>query len=174
MNKIVGYFTDRTHLAMSLLGVSVLTLLIVYTAEYGFNLLPCPLCLYQRKPYFVAIVASLVALLYARKNKKVSDVAIAVSGIAFLAGVGVSGFHTGVEQGWWEGLTSCGDVSLPMSGSVEELKKYLVHRPIVDCRVAGGKFLGISMTGYNFLLSLFLTVWTFFFFAKIKKNPSHD
>ncbi len=173
MDKIIGYFSDRTRLSLSLLGVSVLTLLIVYTAEYGFNLLPCPLCLYQRKPYFIAIAASLVAALYARKNKKVSDFAIVVCGIAFLSGLGISGFHTGVEQGWWKGLTSCGDVSLPMSGSVEALKKYLVHRPIVDCRVAGGKFLGISMTGYNFLLSLFLSIWTFFFFSKIKKKSGN-
>lgn len=169
MRKIVDLLSQRIFLALTLCAIGVLTLAIVYTAEYGFNLLPCPLCIYQRKPYFLVILFSLLAAVVAKRKPHVADFTLMLCGFFFVTGMGISGFHLGVEQGWWEGLKSCGDVSLPVGGSTAELKAYLSHRPIVDCRVAGGKFIGISMTGYNFILSTIMAVVTFVFARRASK-----
>jgi disulfide bond formation protein DsbB len=163
MKNLAVFFADKKNLSLAAVAVSIGALVFAYTAQYGFNLLPCPLCLEQRKPYFAIIVLGLAALYYANKKSKVSFWLLLLCGLAFLTGVGISGFHTGVEQGWWKGLEACGDSSLPVGASIEELKEYLINRPIVRCDVPAWQMFGISMTGYNFLLSLSMAVFIFYF-----------
>lgn len=165
---MTAFLSDPRRFALFLFGMSLLTLGIVYTAEYGFNMLPCPLCLHQRKPYFVVAFLAFGAFFAASRSPRLAWALIAACLLAFIANMGISGFHFGVEQGWWKGLEACGDASLPSGSSLDELQRYLSQRPIVDCRVAGGKFLGLSMTGYNFLLSAFLASVTALALARCK------
>ena len=69
--------------------------------------------------------------------------AIATSGL-------IGGFHAGVEYGWWEGLTTC---STSVSGSGEDFLKSIMNAPLVRCDVAPWTLFGISLAGFNFLLS---------------------
>ena len=64
---------------------------------------------------------------------------------------GIAGFHGGVEYGWWEGLTAC---TATISGSGDDLIKSIMNAPLVRCDVAPWSLFGISLAGYNFLLSL--------------------
>src|SRR5262245_23281781 len=104
MKRWIDYFSDHRHLALAVVAVSLATLAFVYIAQYGFNLQPCVLCLYQRKPYIFAAILGLQAFFFTDKNKKATYILLLLCGILFLVGMGIAGFHVGVEQGWWKGL----------------------------------------------------------------------
>lgn len=132
-----------------------------YTAQFGFNLQPCILCLYQRKPYFAVIALGLTAAFVAASRPRVARVLLLLCGLCFTVGAGIGLFHTGVEHGWWQGLQACGDATLPENATLAEMQAYIANRPIVRCDVAAWKMFGITMSGYNALLSGALAVLTF-------------
>ncbi len=77
----------------------------------------------------------------------------ATSSLAILSGAGLAGYHVGVEQHWWEGLTSCGG-AVGMPTSVEVLRQQIMSSLVVRCDEVAWSLFGISMAGYNFLISL--------------------
>ena len=71
------------------------------------GLQPCPLCTYQRWPYWIMIGLSALAVVAGRRLAAAELAVFAALGaLVFLAGAGVAGFHVGVEQQWWEGLAT--------------------------------------------------------------------
>lgn len=165
INDIIAFWGAPRHLAPAIAFVSAAALAFAYTAQYGFNYLPCILCLYQRIPYFAALGLSLAAAALARRAPVATVALLWLCVAAFLAGTGISGYHVGVESSWWPGPQACGS-GLPQNASVEQLRAFLANRPIVDCGVPTWKLFGISMTGYNFALSLGLFVSTMFLLAR--------
>jgi len=90
-----------------------------------------------------------------RDHPGIQKTVVALASLAILAGAVVAGFHVGVEQQWWPGLASCGGVSeMPMT--VEALKQQIMNAPVVRCDEVAWSLMGISMAGYNTLLSLAL------------------
>lgn len=145
---------DPTRIALlqAILGGAVLGS--AYGFQYLGGLQPCALCLYQRWPWWIAIGFGLVSVLL-RDNPGIQKAVVALASLAILAGAGVAGFHVGVEQQWWPGLASCGGVSgMPMT--VEALKQQIMNAPVVRCDEVAWSLMGISMAGYNMLLSLTL------------------
>jgi len=119
----------------------------VYVAQYGFGLAPCEMCWWQRYPHFAAIVLALSAL--AQQGKPTGDLLVRLAAIA----IGISGligaFHAGVEYHWWEGITTCSSSQLgndPLAA--------IMAAPVVRCDVPQWTLLGISLAGYNFLVSV--------------------
>jgi disulfide bond formation protein DsbB len=162
MNKILAYFQDPKHLAAAVVAASAGALAFAYTSQYGFGLDPCQLCFYQRKPYFLNITLGLVAFALAPKNKKAAVLVLILCGLTFVADAAIAGFHVGVEQHWWKGLESCSNYALPDNASVEELRKFIMSRDVIDCSVPAFVLFGISMAGYNFMLATALALSTFF------------
>ncbi|MEO0402701.1 MAG: disulfide bond formation protein B, partial [Pseudomonadota bacterium] len=82
---------------------------------------------------------------------------LALGALAALATAGVGGYHVGVEQGWWQGPTSCS--SAPV-GSVDAdaLFDQIMSAPLVRCDDIAWQLAGISMAGWNMILSLGLAV----------------
>ncbi|SER40782.1 disulfide bond formation protein B [Sphingobium sp. YR768] len=121
-----------------------------YAFQYIGGLHPCEMCWWQRYAHFAAIPLALIAY-PARGRACISGLFAGFAGIA----VGVSGliglFHAGVEYGWWEGLTTCS--TSPAGGSATDLLNQIMASPIVRCDVAPWHLFGISMAGYNGLLS---------------------
>jgi disulfide bond formation protein DsbB len=119
-------------------------------SQYIGGLTPCEMCYWQRYPHAAAII--LAALAFAgpavgsrsRMLTGLAAVAIAVSGA-----IGV--YHAGVELGIFEGLTTCAATA---SGSGGDLLKEIMNAPIVRCDQVQFSFLGISMAGWNAILSL--------------------
>ncbi|MEC3912470.1 disulfide bond formation protein B [Sphingobium sp. CR2-8] len=121
-----------------------------YISQYVGGLHPCEMCWWQRYPHMVAIPLALIA--YAVRGRAcVSGLFTGFAGI----GVGISGliglFHAGVEYGWWEGLTTCS--TSPSGGSGADLLNQIMATPLIRCDVAPWNLLGISLAGYNGLLS---------------------
>ena len=140
--------------AVLIFAVSAGALISALMSEYVGGLVPCILCLYQRVVYVVALVLSgLIFVLAGAMGTRAAAGAIALTGLIFLAGAAVAGFHVGVEQHWWSGTQECGttiDPNLPLA----ELKARLLAQPVVRCDEVPWSLFGVSMAGYNFLASL--------------------
>jgi disulfide bond formation protein DsbB len=121
-------------------------------SQYVGGLHPCEMCYWQRWPHALAIVLALSAFTApaASRNARVltllAALAIAVSGI-----IGV--YHAGVEAKVFEGFTQC-TASVTPGLSTAELLKQLTHAPLVRCDEVQFRFLGISLAGWNAILSL--------------------
>ena len=115
-----------------------------YIGQYVFGLFPCEMCWWQRYPHFAAIAFALLAWLRppGRGFVFLAGLAIAVSGL-------IGGFHAGVEYGWWEGLTACAS-NVTAGGDPLEA---IMNAPVARCDVAPWTLFGISLAGWNFLIS---------------------
>lgn len=122
-----------------------------FAFQYIGGLAPCVLCLYQRYPHAVAIVLGLLGLAFVNRAPQAARWLCVLGGLALLTSAGVGFFHVGVEHLWWEGTAECGSTSMP--DSLEALKAQLMNQPIVRCTDIAWEMFGISMAGYNFLLS---------------------
>lgn len=158
MNKLIDFFAQPRHLSLLLALTGAAILGVVYTAQYGFGCEPCILCRYQRGPYYALLILGLLgAGLYGVKPR-LTRAALWLCVAAILTGLGISGYHVGVESGWWMGPKACAG-GLPNTDDIEELRKFITGRPVVDCTVPMCK-VGLSMTAWNFLLSLTLLGFT--------------
>jgi disulfide bond formation protein DsbB len=133
------------------------TILGAYFFQYVLGLPPCPLCLDQRIAYYVSIpLAVLVAYIAARQAPRSLVMAgLAVIALAMVFNAGLALFHAGVEWKWWPGPQECsgpiGDL-----GAGGDLLNQLQSISIVRCDEAAWRFLGLSLAGYNVLISLAL------------------
>jgi disulfide bond formation protein DsbB len=115
--------------------------------QYLGGLAPCPLCIDQRWPHAIAIGLGLVLLAWPRRAFA------ALAGLAVLVGAGIAAYHVGVEQGWWPGPTTC---TAPEPGAMApgELLDQILATPVVLCDEVAWSLWGISMAGWNGILSL--------------------
>jgi disulfide bond formation protein DsbB len=113
-----------------------------YVSQYGFGLYPCEMCWWQRYPHFAAVALGLVS--FAAKPPRIWA---ALAGLAILTSGLIGGFHAGVEYGWWEGITGCS--RMPSGTDVMDVSA----APLVRCDVAPWSLFGISLAGWNFLVS---------------------
>lgn len=120
-------------------------------SQYWGGLQPCILCLYQRWPHGLAAGLGLLALLPMASRPRKS--LLILGGLTLLAGAAIALFHVGVEYRWWEGTASCGS-PVGQAQSIEELRRALLAAPVVRCDVPAWSLFGVSMAGYNLLLSL--------------------
>jgi disulfide bond formation protein DsbB len=109
------------------------------------------MCYWQRWPHGVAIVLALLSFTTpAGSPSSRSLVLLAAVAIAISGAIGV--YHAGVEAKIFEGFTQC--TALPRATSTAELLKEITHAPLVRCDEVQFRFLGISMAGWNAILSL--------------------
>lgn len=122
-----------------------------YAFQHLGGLQPCVLCLYQRWPWWIALGLCVAAVLLRGRGKAPTALA-ALASLTILVGAGIAVFHVGVEQQWWPGLASCGGVSgAPLT--LEALKQQILNAPVVRCDEVAWSLFGISMAGYNALVS---------------------
>jgi disulfide bond formation protein DsbB len=133
------------------------TILGAYFFEYVLHMAPCPLCLDERIPYYVAIplalVIALAALWHAPRPLLVGGLALLAVLMLINAGLGV--YHSGVEWKFWPGPRDCTG-PIASFGNAGNLLSQMDQTSIVRCDDAAWRFLGISLAGYNALISLAL------------------
>lgn len=137
-------------------AISTITLMAVYASQYIGGLFPCPLCLYQRWPWWAALGFAAVATMPILSTSARS-LLVAIAGLSILAGAGIAVFHVGVEQHWWPGLASC-EAAGQSPTSIEQLQQ-MINQPAVSCDEPAWTMLGISMAGYNAILSVIVGLW---------------
>jgi disulfide bond formation protein DsbB len=120
-------------------------------SQYLGGLVPCEMCLWQRWPHAAAIVFAAFAFTGpAASQRSRALTLLAAAAIAVSGAIGI--YHAGVELGIFEGLTTC--TSTASGATTAELLNAILNAPLVRCDQVQFAFLGISMAGWNALLSL--------------------
>ena len=121
-------------------------------SQYLGGLHPCEMCYWQRWPHAAAILLAALAFTGpAQSSRSRTFTVLAALAIAVSGAIGV--YHAGVEAKIFEGFTQC--TALPTKGlSAAELLSQIRHAPLIRCDEVQFRFLGISMAGWNAILSL--------------------
>ncbi|NEX45227.1 disulfide bond formation protein B [Pseudotabrizicola algicola] len=137
----------RAYTAVAGLGSAAL-LAGAFAFQYIGGLAPCALCIWQRWPHAVAVGVMVLALLVPNRWL------MALGALAALTSAGIGGFHMGVEYGWWEGLQSCTGGSISGISMDDLLNPNAAVAAPVRCDQVPWSMLGLSMAGWNMVLSL--------------------
>jgi disulfide bond formation protein DsbB len=140
--------------AFAIAVAAALTLAGAWFFELVLGLEPCPLCLDQRVPYYVAVPLGIVIGFSAQSadRARIARIGIILLGTIMLVGAGYGVYHSGVEWGFWEGPASCaaGSQRAPIGDILSSLK---TTTRVVPCNEAAWRFLGLSLAGYNVLIA---------------------
>ena len=125
--------------------------------QYGLGFPPCPLCLEQRDAYYVSV--PLAALLWLGgsfgASKKVLVAGFAVIAAVMLWNSGLAAYHAGVEWKFWPGPQDCSG-PIDNFGAAKDLLNTLNKISVVRCDQAAWRLLGLSLAGWDALVSLVL------------------
>jgi disulfide bond formation protein DsbB len=126
------------------LAIAIPALLLggAYIAQYVFGLFPCEMCWWQRYAHFTALALALISTVVPPKR-----LWVLLAGIAILAAGLLGAYHAGVEYHWWEGVTTCSTTAAGTSLAD------IMNAPLIRCDEAQWRLLGISLAGFNFLIS---------------------
>jgi disulfide bond formation protein DsbB len=133
--------------------VSIIALVSAFFIEYILGHQPCNLCVLERIPYLLAVI--IVFLNY--KFILFEKFFILLLTIIFLAGTALSLYHLGIEQGFIQESLVCDLKNGSNLLSREEILKQLEEKS-VNCKDVTFKIFGLSLTSYNILISLLITI----------------
>ena len=143
--------------ALAVALIAAATLAGAWFFQLVLGIVPCPLCLEQRYAYYLAVPLGLLVAFVASRGapRPVLLAGLALLVVAALANAWLGTYHAGVEWKFWAGPTACtgGSGALDMSqlNDINAVK-------VVPCDVVQFRFLGISLAGYNALISLAVVV----------------
>jgi disulfide bond formation protein DsbB len=141
--------------ALAIAAIAAATLAGAWFFQLVLDIHPCPLCLEQRYAYYLAVpLGALVAWAAARHTPPAALVAgLVLLALAALANAGLGAYHAGVEWGFWPGPTECTGPVLDL-GKAGSLFDNLDKVKVIRCDEVQWRFLGLSLAGYNVLISL--------------------
>ena len=143
-------------------SLSFFSLIAALYVEYILGFKPCILCIYQRIPYAIAILISLIAFFIVNRN-----ILLIILGLTFFAGILLSGYHVSIEKGIIEPLFSCTGENVKSLVKEEILKSLNNIQP--DCRDVDFSIFGVSLATLNFIISFVLTIVIVYIFKYAKK-----
>ena len=116
-------------------------------SQYLGHLVPCEMCMWQRYPHYAAIAAAALAILLRRTSLSLPLTILA--GLLILSSGAIGAFHAGVEYKWWPGPQHCTGTVQPGA----DFLKRLLAAPVIRCDEPQWTLFGISLAGFNFLIS---------------------
>ena len=144
---------SKKNLFTGIFLISFIALISAYLIEYILGHQPCNLCVYERIPYFLAILIVLINYKYNILEKYL----ILSLAIIFLIATILSLYHLGIEQGFIQESLLC---DLEKGANIvdkDEILKQLQQKSI-SCKDVTFKIFGLSLTNYNIIISLLLTI----------------
>lgn len=153
--------------------LALLLSLSLWMGALGFQhiggMTPCQMCYWQRHAHKAVLAIAILALIVQQltMDRRWERRFLLLIGLAFLVSFGLAFWHTGVEYKWWEGPKSC------MGGAVtidpaDILKALETPVKMPSCGEVPWSMLGISMAGYNAMISLGAAIMSFLFAIKAK------
>ena len=136
-----------------ILFVSFVALLSAFFIEYILGHQPCNLCILERIPYVIAIVIILLNYKFSQFEK----IFLVLLVIVFLTATILSVYHFGIEQGFIEESLVCDLKNGSEATSKEEILKQLQEQK-VSCKDVTFKIFGLSLTTYNIVISILITI----------------
>jgi len=157
-SRAKGAASPALAAALAIAGIAAATLAGAWFFQLVLAILPCPLCLEQRYAYYFVIAAGALLAIAASRGLEARWVALGliVLGLATLANAGLATYHAGVEWGFWKGPTACTGPIVDL-GKAGNLLEQLNKVKVVRCDEVQWRFLGLSLAGYNVLISLLMT-----------------
>jgi len=149
------------HPATVLALCSLTIIITVYSMQYIGGLSPCELCINQRYPYFGILVISTLAIF---TSKKIYAILISLCGVGFIVSIGFAIDHFGIENGWW---TSSCVIKIENTTSISDLKKLINSAPMTRCDEVAWSLLGMSLSGWNIIISAMLVIFAFYCSVKM-------
>ena len=145
---------DRKKLLIKIIFlVSILALASAFFIEYILGHQPCNLCIFERIPYLLAIIIILLNF----KFNQFEKFFILLLVIVFLFGAILSLYHLGIERGFIQESLVCDLKSGSNLLSKEEILRQLQEKN-VSCKDVTFKIFGLSLTSYNILISLLISI----------------
>ena len=145
--------------------ISIVALVSAFFIEYKLGHQPCNLCILERIPYLLAII--LILLNY--KFNHLEKYFLILLTIVFFVATILSLYHLGIEQGFIQESMVCDLKSGSNLLSKEDILKQLQEKS-VSCKDVTFKILGLSLTTYNILISLIITIYTAKIYFSYDKN----
>lgn len=152
---------------------SAATLVGAYIFQYGLHIPPCPLCLEQRIPHYIAVPLAVLVAVAAAKGapRRLVAAGLAALALALLTTAGIGVYHAGVEWTWWAGPSDCTGEMTNFGAAGSTLLKQIQSAAVVRCDEARWRFAGLSLAGYNALISFALAVVAGWGFGRTVKSP---
>ena len=150
--------TNKQYITIASLS-SVAVILGAYAFEYFGGFVPCKLCYWQRYPHFLIIL--LFPLLYFFQIRSL----ISVGMMSMLVSTILAFYHVGVEKKYWLGPNSCTNSSIE-GLTTDQLIEQIMTAPLVRCDEIAWELIGISMAGWNALISICLSLTWLYCFLK--------
>jgi disulfide bond formation protein DsbB len=144
--------------------ISLFSIITAFFIEYALGHQPCNLCLMQRIPYGLSIFLIILNYLLRKNEQFVILLLILIFSFSFL----ISFYHFGIEQGFFTESSVCGLNNKSEIISKEEILKQLSQKPI-SCKDVTFRIFGLSLTTFNMILSLFLSILLINIFSNYDK-----
>ena len=146
--KLTRFFFQPHIFGLGITAFCIAALAAAFIAQYGFDLQPCILCVYQRFPFAInAVLGLLIYKLVKKDHMRGATMMLITAGIVFLANSALAFYHNGVEQHWWESA---------LEGCQFDPTKLMeaVYEPPTPCNKIPWQdpILGFSMAVWNFIL----------------------
>ncbi len=127
--------------------------------QYVLKYVPCPLCYEQRIPYYFAIPLGLAlgALALSGASRTLLRYGLYLLALVLIVSAGMGAYHAGVEWSFWQGPTSC-SAGAPSSAPLGNILDSIRNIRAVPCNEAAWRLFGVSLAGYNALVSLVAAV----------------
>jgi disulfide bond formation protein DsbB len=159
--------------ALAVAVVAAATLAGAWFFELVLDIRPCPLCLEQRYAYYLAVPLGLLVAFAASRGapRQVVVAGFAALLLAALANAWLGGYHAGVEWQFWQGPTDC---SGPLAdlGNAGTLLQRLDTVKVIRCDEVQWRFLGLSLAGYNVLISMLMALIALWGIVAAKRTAS--
>ena len=137
--------------AILILAVALATILGAWFLEY-LGYAPCELCLWQRWAYYAAIPLALLVALATPRRPDLTRLGLGFLAVLWIGSMVFGVYHAGVEWKWWLGPSTCGSQA-GFSGGLPDL-----GAPVILCDTPAIRILGLSLAGWNALISLGLAL----------------
>ena len=155
----------------TVLFLSIFSLLFVFILQYEYGILPCKICIWQRWPHILNIFIVLIII-----SSSSIPIYIMVLGLInmFLAFI-LALYHYGLEQNLWDNVFSCSGEIKFNDLSAEEILKNLNNTPIKNCEIEAWNFLNFSLTGWNMILTIFISlIWLLLIYYQKRSHESNS
>jgi len=146
--------------AFLIAGVSAAMLAGAWFFQLVVGLPPCPLCLDQRVPYYLAVPLALGLTLLAN-NEPLMRFGFVLLAFVLAITCGLAIYHAGIEWKFWEGPADCSGVVVSLDGG--SILDQMNQTRVIRCDEAAWRLMGISLAGYNALVSgalVIFALWT--------------
>ena len=156
---------NKKNLFIAIFLISLIALISAYFIEYILGYQPCSLCLYERIPFFLAILIILINYKYNKLEKYL----IFLLAIIFFISTILSLYHLGIEQGFIQESLLC---NLEKGANIIDKNEILrqLQQKSISCKDVTFKIFGLSLTSYNIIICLLLTVSSIKIYFGYEKN----